>query len=178
MKEFVLLELYTDGTDAASEANQKLEDSKFQTIAIPFYAIVDPDEKVVASFPGLTKNPQEYLAFPEEGSAGQSFLIDLSCFCLLVPALIYAADSSLRGFPPKEAQQEREWEAKARAIPQPDRIREYIQRMSERPHHAGSPGSKAIAEYAARTAARLGSRRVDRRVRSAAALRPPCASWK
>jgi thiol:disulfide interchange protein len=60
---FVLVELYTDGTDAASESNQKLQLGKFATVAIPYYAIVDPDEKVVATFPGLTKDPAEYLAF-------------------------------------------------------------------------------------------------------------------
>jgi thiol:disulfide interchange protein DsbD len=63
MSKFVLVELYTDGTDAMSEENQKLQESKFQTVAIPFYAILDPDEKVIATFPGLTKNPGEYLAF-------------------------------------------------------------------------------------------------------------------
>lgn len=63
MSKFVLLELYTDGTDAASEANQKLQESRFQTVAIPFYAILDADEKTLATFPGLTKNPSEYLAF-------------------------------------------------------------------------------------------------------------------
>jgi thiol:disulfide interchange protein DsbD len=60
---YVLLELYTDGADAASEENQKYQEAKFQTVAIPFYAIVDPDEKVIASYPGLTKDPKEYLAF-------------------------------------------------------------------------------------------------------------------
>ena len=60
---FVLVELYTDGTDAVSEANQKLELARFNTVAIPFYAILDADEKVVATFPGLTKDPAEYLAF-------------------------------------------------------------------------------------------------------------------
>jgi len=60
---FVRVELYTDGTDAACQANQTLEQSKFDTVAIPFYAILDPDEKVRASFPGLTRDPQEYLAF-------------------------------------------------------------------------------------------------------------------
>jgi thiol:disulfide interchange protein DsbD len=35
----------------------------FQTAAQPFYAILDSDEKVVATFPGLTRNPQEFLAF-------------------------------------------------------------------------------------------------------------------
>ncbi len=57
MKNFVLVELYTDGTDAESEANQKLQLAKFNTVAIPFYAIVDPDEKVLATFPGSPEIP-------------------------------------------------------------------------------------------------------------------------
>jgi thiol:disulfide interchange protein len=63
MKNFVLVELYTDGTDPESEANQKLQLAKFNTVAIPFYAILDPDEKVLATFPGSTSNASEYLAF-------------------------------------------------------------------------------------------------------------------
>lgn len=63
LKNFVLVELYTDGTDEASRLNQQLQESKFATVAIPYYAIVDPDGKVVASFPGLTRNASEYLAF-------------------------------------------------------------------------------------------------------------------
>ena len=62
MKEFVLLELYTDSLDAVAEENQKIQDSKFKTIAIPFYAILDPDEKVIAST-AFTSDPKEYLAF-------------------------------------------------------------------------------------------------------------------
>ena len=72
LQNFVLVDLYADGTDQASEDNQKLELEKFQTIAEPFYAILDPDEKVIATFPkGLTKDPQEFLAFIEKGAAGQ-----------------------------------------------------------------------------------------------------------
>ncbi len=60
----VLVELYTDGTDKESEENQKLQDEKFSTVAIPYYAILDPDGKVVASFAkGMTKNTQEFLTF-------------------------------------------------------------------------------------------------------------------
>jgi len=70
LADFVRVELYTDGTDAASQANQELEQSRFATVAIPYYAILDPDEKVIASFPGLTKDPQEYLAFLNKGRAG------------------------------------------------------------------------------------------------------------
>ncbi len=63
MQGFVLVELYTDGTDAASELNQKVELEKFKTVAIPYYAILDPDEKVVATFPGKTSDASEFLAF-------------------------------------------------------------------------------------------------------------------
>src|SRR5215469_10937291 len=66
---------------------------------------------------------------------------------LLVPTLIQAADTSIRGFPAKQVPQQQQWEAKAREIPQPDRIRDYIRRLSEKPHHAGSPASKETAEY-------------------------------
>jgi thiol:disulfide interchange protein len=59
----VVVELYTDGTDADSEKNQKLEDQKFNTASIPFYAIVDPDQNVVATFPQLTRNAHEFLSF-------------------------------------------------------------------------------------------------------------------
>jgi thiol:disulfide interchange protein len=68
MQNFVLVDLYGDGTDAASEENQKLELSKFQTVAEPYYAILDPDENVIATFPGLTKNASEFLAFVKKGS--------------------------------------------------------------------------------------------------------------
>ncbi|MCX7603656.1 MAG: protein-disulfide reductase DsbD family protein [Bryobacteraceae bacterium] len=60
---FVLIELYTDGTDAASEANQRRQQELFQTVAIPFYAIFSPEGSVIATFPGLTRNPQEFVAF-------------------------------------------------------------------------------------------------------------------
>ncbi len=69
MKQYVLLELYTDSSDALAEENQKVEDSKFKTISIPYYAILDPDEKVIASFPSATRNPQEYLDFLKKGLA-------------------------------------------------------------------------------------------------------------
>ncbi len=71
LQNFVLVDLYADGTDQASEDNQKLELAKFNTVAEPYYAILDPDEKVIATFPGLTKDPAEYLAFLEKGAGGQ-----------------------------------------------------------------------------------------------------------
>ncbi len=68
LKNFVLVELYTDGTDQASDDNQKLELAKFNTIATPFYAIIDPNESVLATYPGRTTDPKEYLAFLSSGT--------------------------------------------------------------------------------------------------------------
>jgi thiol:disulfide interchange protein DsbD len=70
MKNMVLVDLYTDGTDAVSAANQKLEEDKFQTVAIPFYVLFDADQNVLATFPGLTRKPDEYLAFLNTKPAG------------------------------------------------------------------------------------------------------------
>jgi thiol:disulfide interchange protein len=71
LKDFVLVDLYTDGTDSVSEQNQQLEEKRFGTVAIPFYAIVDPEEKVIATFPGLTRNTQEFASFLKSGSAAK-----------------------------------------------------------------------------------------------------------
>ena len=64
----VAVELYTDGTDAASEANQRRQESTFQSVAIPFYAILDSDGKTLATFAGLTKDPAQFWAFLKTGA--------------------------------------------------------------------------------------------------------------
>jgi thiol:disulfide interchange protein DsbD len=63
LDDFVLLELFTDGTDAASTANQDMESRKFGTVAIPYYAILSPDGDVIATFPGLTRDADAFAAF-------------------------------------------------------------------------------------------------------------------
>ena len=72
LKDFVMVELFTDGTGAIDEKNQKLEESMFQTVSLPFYAIVTPDGKIVATFAGLTKNPQEFVTFLKTSPPNQS----------------------------------------------------------------------------------------------------------
>jgi thiol:disulfide interchange protein len=69
LKDLVLVELYTDGTDAASVENQKIEDTKFATVAIPLYALIDADEKVVGSYDHRATDPAEFLGFLK-GRAG------------------------------------------------------------------------------------------------------------
>jgi thiol:disulfide interchange protein DsbD len=63
LKDIIIVDLFTDGTDQESERNQQLEDTRFGTASIPFYAIMDPDQHVIATFPQLTRNPQEFLSF-------------------------------------------------------------------------------------------------------------------
>jgi len=63
VKNIELVELYTDGTDAASQTNQKLEEEKFKTVAIPFYALYDSNGGVVATFADKTSDSATYLAF-------------------------------------------------------------------------------------------------------------------
>jgi thiol:disulfide interchange protein len=67
MQKFVLVELFNDANDATSDANQKLEVTKFNTVAEPFYVIMAPDEGVVATFPGLTRDPAVFAAFLRKG---------------------------------------------------------------------------------------------------------------
>ncbi|HXG00267.1 MAG TPA: hypothetical protein VNL69_05745, partial [Bacteroidota bacterium] len=40
-----------------------------------------------------------------------------------------------------------QWEQRFRAIPEPARIRAYMQRLSARPHHIGSQYGKENAEW-------------------------------
>ncbi|HUS06920.1 MAG TPA: cytochrome c biogenesis protein CcdA, partial [Bryobacteraceae bacterium] len=63
VKDLILVELYTDRSNPESERYQKLQETKFATVAIPFYAIMDADQKVIGSFPGSTRNVSEFLAF-------------------------------------------------------------------------------------------------------------------
>jgi len=63
MSKFELVELYTDGLDPISEANLKLQEDTHKTVAIPYYVILDADGKTLRAFPGLTRDPQEFLRF-------------------------------------------------------------------------------------------------------------------
>jgi thiol:disulfide interchange protein DsbD len=63
LEKFVRVRLYTDGEGAVYKKHQKLEQEKFGTVALPYYAVVDADGNPVAAFPGLTRNPDEFIAF-------------------------------------------------------------------------------------------------------------------
>jgi thiol:disulfide interchange protein DsbD len=72
MEQFVRVRLYTDGEGEIYERHQRLEQEKFGTVALPYYALVDADGNAVASFPGLTRNTEEFLAFLKKGEGRNS----------------------------------------------------------------------------------------------------------
>ncbi|HEV2176771.1 MAG TPA: M28 family metallopeptidase [Terriglobia bacterium] len=53
----------------------------------------------------------------------------------------------LAGYSSEASGLERDWEAKFRAIPSPENLRDYDKRLSARPHHTGSPYDKDNAEW-------------------------------
>ncbi|SPE41870.1 Glutamate carboxypeptidase II [Candidatus Sulfopaludibacter sp. SbA3] len=68
------------------------------------------------------------------------------CLCLSATALM-PADLGLTGYSADAARAERDWEVKLRAIPDTANLRTYMQRLSARPHHVGSPYDKDNAEW-------------------------------
>jgi len=65
--QFVLVRLYTDGGEPEHEENMRFEQERFGTIALPYYALVTPEDQVIATFPGLTRNVGEFVDFLEKG---------------------------------------------------------------------------------------------------------------
>ena len=68
MSHFVLSRLFTDGEGEVYENQQKFQEDRFGTVALPLYAIVDGQGRTVRTFPGLTRNPAEFLSFLNNGS--------------------------------------------------------------------------------------------------------------
>jgi N-acetylated-alpha-linked acidic dipeptidase len=66
---------------------------------------------------------------------------------VVVPVLSQQAFAPIRGFPSEDWKAQHELEDKAKVIPTPARIHIYMERMASKPHQAGSPASKAVAEY-------------------------------
>lgn len=56
-------------------------------------------------------------------------------------------EEAIMGFSAAGSRAQRDWEEKFRAIPNADNLREYMRRMSARPHHLGSPYDKDNAEW-------------------------------
>jgi len=67
----------------------------------------------------------------------------------LSPLILVGAsqENNFFGYVPQSSQTEQQWETKFRAIPDSNLQREYMQRLSARPHHVGSVYDKDNAEW-------------------------------
>jgi N-acetylated-alpha-linked acidic dipeptidase len=72
-----------------------------------------------------------------------------SVACLAVAGLAMgpAESAVMHGYSTQAATVQRGWEAKFRAMPDPANLRAYMQHLSARPHHLGSPYDKENAEW-------------------------------
>jgi N-acetylated-alpha-linked acidic dipeptidase len=77
----------------------------------------------------------------------------MKLFCALLllgslPLQMFSQETTrLRGFLSKDIAEEQNLEKEAQSIPDTSRLRKYMDFMASEPHNAGSPRSKAVAEY-------------------------------
>ena len=67
LKQFVRVQLYTDGREEVHKRNRDLQEANFGTVALPLYAIMLPDGKEIAHFPGMTRDVDIFVRFLKQG---------------------------------------------------------------------------------------------------------------
>ena len=68
-KQMNLVQLYTDGGPKHKE-NQLYEIERFGTAALPYYVILSPNDEIISTFPGMTRNLNEFIDFLDAGLEG------------------------------------------------------------------------------------------------------------
>ena len=68
-KNMTLVQLYTDGGPNHKE-NQLYEIERFGTAALPYYVILSPNDEVISTFPGMTRNINDFIDFLDAGLEG------------------------------------------------------------------------------------------------------------
>ena len=66
MSQYVLVSLYTDAGEGYLE-KREYQINLFETAALPYYVILDSNDKVLSEFPGLTRNVEEFKDFLKTG---------------------------------------------------------------------------------------------------------------
>ena len=66
MKQFVLVSLYTDAGDNYLEKREYQID-RFETAALPYYVILNKEDSIIAEFPGMSRNVDDFIEFLESG---------------------------------------------------------------------------------------------------------------
>ena len=65
LERHVRVKLYTDDREnpQMSAKYQKLLEDRFNSAALPYYAILTPDDQVVGTFEGMTENTDDFAQF-------------------------------------------------------------------------------------------------------------------
>src|SRR5262249_44253657 len=83
----------------------------------------------------------------------QTSMKEISIVCIVLsvglqsPSLRGVEEEPLYGFTLASTRSERDWEAKLRALPDTNVLRQTMQLLSARPHHVGSPYDRQNAEW-------------------------------
>jgi thiol:disulfide interchange protein DsbD len=64
---YVRVRLYTDRRGEPYAGFQRMEQSLFGTVALPYYAVMQPDGRPTLGFGGLTRDSAQYVAFLRKG---------------------------------------------------------------------------------------------------------------
>jgi thiol:disulfide interchange protein len=62
-EDFVLARLYTDDGTPLNDSNQSIQEIRFNTIALPYYVVLSPDDQPLGTFPGYTRDVQSFISF-------------------------------------------------------------------------------------------------------------------
>src|SRR6185436_19933528 len=75
-------------------------------------------------------------------------LIGLTAVFTLTPFVVGSQQpTGIRGFRSAHVNVEREREQQIQALPVADNLRDYMRTIAAEPHHAGSAGSRRVADY-------------------------------
>lgn len=67
LEQFVRVQLYTDGRGEVHERNRNFQETRFGTVALPFYAIMTPGDEEITHFPGMTRDQSVFVRFLKKG---------------------------------------------------------------------------------------------------------------
>lgn len=66
LEQYTKVQLYTD-SGAQAQEHQQLQTDRYGTASLPFYALLTPEGETIATFDGLTRDPDAFAAFLAQG---------------------------------------------------------------------------------------------------------------
>jgi N-acetylated-alpha-linked acidic dipeptidase len=125
--------------------NKKIHPSSF----ILSESFASPDSRCIYFSVQLRRIVMQRQALKAVTGIVASVVAAINFLAPLAPAQSNGKDNrpSLRGYSEASARTQVEWEARMRAIPDPERLRQYMKQLSAEPHHVGSAYDRQNAEY-------------------------------